>query len=559
MTSVSIKRISNLVVVVGPLTTLAISPWTNFDPINLIKMLVVSSIGWSILGIILNKSFFKDAKFNIVFLVSIFSFILFLTTTLLFSGAPVTQQIWGQFGRSTGFLAYFSLAFISLGTSIVRDLNFYRKLILGMFLTVVPVTIYCLIQIAGLDPIGWSSYAPFGTLGNINFLSAFFGISSVAFLGMIFGNDVSSNWKLSYALFIVTDLIIVLTTGSIQGFMIFVAGAGIIGFFFIRVHPKFKFFTIPYGILGILSFLVTLLGLSNIGPLAKYIFQPSVIYRTDYWHAGWKMTLDHPLFGVGLDSYGDWYRQVRGAISTNRTDPNRISNTAHSIFLDISSNGGFPLFIAYLSIVSVAFVIGIKKIRRLSNYNSYFVALFASWLAYQIQSLISINQIGVGIWGWVLTGAIIGYPEDSYQKADRVNVGNKNIKRRKSSTLNPLSGTLALMGFVLGFILAFIPLNADAKFKSANNRLDGVALIAAVKSLGSTSFHAENAMNAFIKSNLGPQAKEVTDYLLSKYPRDFAGWGARAVLNSSTAEQKAEAIKKLQELDPFNKTLYLNN
>jgi hypothetical protein len=158
------------VVVVGPLTTLAISPWTNFDPINLIKMLVVSSIGWSILGIILNKSFFKDAKFNIVFLVSIFSFILFLTTTLLFSGAPVTQQIWGQFGRSTGFLAYFSLAFISLGTSIVRDLNFYRKLILGMFLTVVPVTIYCLIQIAGIDPIGWSSYAPFGTLGNINLL-----------------------------------------------------------------------------------------------------------------------------------------------------------------------------------------------------------------------------------------------------------------------------------------------------------------------------------------------------------------------------------------------------
>lgn len=559
MTSVSIKRISNLLVLVGPLATLAISPWTNFDPINLIKMLVVSSIGWSILGIMLNKSFLKDAKFNDFFLVAIFSFILFLTTTLIFSGAPVTQQIWGQFGRSTGFLAYFSLAFISLGTSIVTDLDFYRKFILGMFLTVVPITIYCLIQIAGLDPIGWSSYAPFGTLGNINFLSAFFGISSVAFLGMLFGKDTSSNWKSVYSLFIVIDLVIVLTTGSIQGFMIFVAGAGIIGFFFIRVHPKLNFFIIPYGILGILSFLVTLLGLSNIGPLAKYIFQPSVIYRTDYWHAGWKMTLNRPLFGVGLDSYGDWYRQVRGAISTNRTDPNRISNTAHSIFLDVSSNGGFPLLISYLSIVSVAFVIGIRKIRRFSNYNPYFVAIFSSWLAYQIQSLISINQIGVGIWGWVLTGAIIGYPEDSQQKADRVKVGNKNIKRRKSSTLNPLTGIMALLGFVLGFILAFIPLNADAKFKSANNRLDGVGLIAAVKSLGSTSFHAENAMNAFIKSNLGPQAKEVTDYLLSKYPRDFAGWGARAVLNSSTPEQKSEAIKKLKTLDPFNKSLYVNN
>ena len=69
----------------------------------------------------------------------------------------------------------------------------------------------------------------------------------------------------------------------------------------------------------------------------------------------------------------------------------------------------------------------------------------------------------------------------------------------------------------------------------------------------------KNAMNAFIKSNLGPQAKEVTDYLLSKYPRDFAGWGARAVLNSSTPEQKSEAIKKLKTLDPVNKSLYVNN
>lgn len=559
MTSIELRRLSFLLIFVGPLTTLIISPWTNFDPINLIKMVVVSAVGWSIFGLLISNVKSLSSSTNKFFLFSCLLFLIFLLSTFFFSGAPVSQQFWGQFGRSTGLLAYVSLIFVSLGASILGEITFHKKLVMGMFFTVVPMTLYCLIQVAGLDPIGWSSYAAFGTLGNINFLSAYFGISSVALMSLILGKEISFKLKLVFAMFVVTDLIIVGTTGSIQGIMIFIAGAGISIFFYLISSNKFKKISIPFGITGLAGFTLTVLGLSNIGPLARFIFQPSVIYRTDYWHAGWKMTIEHPIFGVGLDSYGDWYRQVRGEISTNRTDPNRISNTAHSIFLDISSNGGFPLIIAYLSIVICTLIIGIQKIRKFPQYNSYFVAIFSSWLAYQIQSLISINQIGVGIWGWILTGAVVGFPVDTNSNSGKVNIVNRKTSKKNKSHLNPLAGMLMLLGFVVGFVLAVIPLSADAKFKSANNRLDGVALIAAVKSLGSTSFHAENAMNAFIKSNLGPQAKEITDYLLSKYPRDFAGWGARAVLNSSTPEQKDEAIKKLQELDPFNRTLFVNN
>ena len=34
--------------------------------------------------------------------------------------------------------------------------------------------------------------------------------------------------------------------------------------------------------------------------------------------------------------------------------------------------------------------------------------LFSAWIAYQAQSLISIEFIGVSIWGWTLGGALIG-------------------------------------------------------------------------------------------------------------------------------------------------------
>ena len=550
------QRISKLLIWVAPLATLAISPWSNFDPINLIKMLVVSSVGFATAGILLGnfKKYKKDEIHKLFWIASIL-FLICLFSTFIFSGAPIPQQIWGQFGRSTGLVAYISLIFVTLGASSIQHRTFHEKLVKSLFLTTIPMTAYCLLQIANLDPIKWSSYAPFGTLGNINFLSAFFGISSVALFSLLLEQSIKLTKKLAYIFLIIVDLVIVVTTGSIQGFMIFVAGAGLALMFYILKSEKFKSFAKVYLILAFVGFLLTALGLSNLGPLAKYIFQPSVIYRTDYWHAGWVMTVQHPFFGVGLDSYGDWYRQVRGEISTIRTDPNRISNTAHSIFLDISSNGGFPLLVAYLSIVLIAFFVGIRKIKLMTKYDSIYVAIFSAWLAYQIQSFISINQIGVGIWGWLFTGAIISYPLETHNS---VNISTSKIKKSKSklqkisNDLSPATSLLAILGFLIGFFLAFIPLNADAKFKAANNKLDGVALIAAIRTIGSTSFHAENAMNAFIKSNLAPQAKEVTDYLLENYPRDFAGWGARAVLNSSTPEQKAEAMKKLKELDPFN-------
>lgn len=550
------QRISKLLIWVAPLATLAISPWSNFDPINLIKMLVVSSVGFATAGILLGnfKKYKKDEIHKLFWIASIL-FLICLFSTFIFSGAPKSQQIWGQFGRSTGLVAYISLIFVTLGASSIQHRTFHEKLVKSLFLTTIPMTAYCLLQIANLDPIKWSSYAPFGTLGNINFLSAFFGISSVALFSLLLEQSIKLTKKLAYFFLVIVDLVIVVTTGSIQGFMIFVAGAGLALMFYLLKSEKFKSFAKVYLILSFVGFLLTALGLSNLGPLAKYIFQPSVIYRTDYWHAGWVMTVQHPFFGVGLDSYGDWYRQVRGEISTIRTDPNRISNTAHSIFLDISSNGGFPLLVAYLSIVLIAFFVGIRKIKLMSKYDSIYVAIFSAWLAYQIQSFISINQIGVGIWGWLFTGAIISYPLETHNS---VNISTSKIKKSKSklqkisNDLSPATSLLAILGFLIGFFLAFIPLNADAKFKAANNKLDGVALIAAIRTIGSTSFHAENAMNAFIKSNLAPQAKEVTDYLLENYPRDFAGWGARAVLNSSTPEEKAEAMKKLKELDPFN-------
>ena len=558
------KRISLSLLLVGPLTSLAVSPSSNYDPINLIKLIFVFSVAFYVIGLMSNdlKSAFQSLPKPL--LVSVIIFLMSMTFTLLFSGAPLNQQIWGSFGRNTGFLTYFSLLVILLASTLITNTDFSSKLIKSLIFTAVPMTSYCLIQIANLDPIGWSEKLPFGTLGNINFSSAFFGLSSIACLGFFLSKSNSLFSRVLCLTLIAVDLLIVYSTGSIQGILIFASGASFLVFSRIRSSTRLRNLRFLYIATLLIGVFLTLIGLMNKGPLAKLLFAPSIVFRTDYWHAGWKMTLERPFFGVGLDSYGDWYRQARGLISTTRNSPDRISNTAHNIFLDISSNGGFFLLLSYLGIVVYTLLLSIKYFKSNKTHDVIFSTMFSLWIGFMIMSLVSINQIGVGIWGWLFNGALIGYVWKSRVSSveKETQIDNKYIKRkakksRKVSKSQIPAGTMmvSFLFMLVGLLLAYMPLKADAAYRSAlnSNALDKI--IASTRLIGSTSFHSELALDLAIKNNLTTQAYEITKYMVEKYPRDFMGWKALWLITVSTPGEKELAHKKLLEQDPFNPTV----
>ncbi|GDX24707.1 hypothetical protein LBMAG10_13720 [Actinomycetes bacterium] len=552
------KRIAKALLVVGPLTTLAVSPWSNYDPINLIKLLILTPIAF--LCIFLGFSVIKQSttKLSKLFCIASLALVLSMLSTLFFSGAPLTQQFWGSFGRNTGFLTYFSLLSLLVSTALIQKPDFYHKLLISILLTNIPVTFYCLVQIVGLDPIRWSEKAPFATLGNINFSSAFLGISSIVGLVLLTGKKFPKGLKVLIFLTVVIDQIIILITGSIQGIMIFIAGIVVSIYIWLHYNKKLRKFQIPYVFLAIIGTFVTVFGIANKGPLAKFLFAPSVVYRTDYWHAGWQMTLDHPIFGVGLDSYGDWYRSARGVISTLRTGPDRIANTAHNIFLDISSNGGLPMILAYSILNLIAFNSGIRFLRRQKTFDATFVALFASWVGYIVFSAVSINQIGIGVWGWLFTGALIGYEISTRElQTDFSDVTNKSKKSLRSNVhqLPAEAGLLALIGLIFGFVLAFIPFNADVKFRTALNSKNLTNMIETTKVIGSTAYHRDITLDTAFQNSFQAQGKEVSDSLIRDFPRDIMGWKAIIYLSTSSASERQEAIFKLHELDPFNPNL----
>ncbi len=560
MSKIIDKRISAAVVLVGPITSLIVTPMSNYDPISLSKVLSLCTLAFFVAGILWwnRKDIIQRVPKH--FLISASLFVMWMLAVMLFSGAPFGQQFWGTFGRNTGFLSYLSLTFLLIGAASINSVDSYHKIFRALILTAIPMTIYCIVQVKGNDPVSWSSFAPFGTLGNINFLSAFLGITSLVCVILLFSNQLSTYQKVVLSLLVLIDVPIIVSTGSIQGFMIFIAGIGIAGFVVILKSKLRIILGVPYTLFAVTSLYFTLLGLNNTGVLAKFLYQPSVTFRADYMHAGWAMTTKFPIFGVGMDSYGDWYRQLRGEISTNRTNPERTANTAHNIFLDISSNGGFPLLIIHLTLLSIALFAAIAYFRKVPKVDVFYLAAFAAWCAYQVQALISINQIGVGVWGWIFTGVLVGYPRVVGPKSSMSNSALPGKRPKKGSELLPASA--ALHGFAagaIGFGLAFIPFNADMHYYSALQTKALDQIVASTKLLGSTMFHRELALEAAMKIPAEPQAYEIAKGLVQEYPRSFFGWRVLASLSITPEPEKSAALQRLMELDPFNRGLRSNS
>ena len=114
-------RLGQIIALTCVLTTLVVNPWSNYDPISLPKMVIMSGGAFSVAAIVLlNKKIFSN-RLNRSSTFTFSLFVLGLIIPLLFSGAPIAQQIWGVFGRNTGLLTYLSLLALMLGAIVVQS------------------------------------------------------------------------------------------------------------------------------------------------------------------------------------------------------------------------------------------------------------------------------------------------------------------------------------------------------------------------------------------------------------------------------------------------------
>jgi O-antigen ligase len=536
-------------------TTLLVTPLTAIDPINPIKMLVVVPLGFMCLGLLLaNRRSVVWSKYKPP-MGLVGAFVIWQVLVVLISGGEIFQQLFGSQGRNTGFITYLAFSLIFAGSIIASSPAQLKKLVIVIFIVGGASLTYGVIQALGGDPFKWvNPYSPvFGFLGNPNFQSSLLGVLGAIAFAQLFVKSLRIQFKALIGLYFLVTLYVIKETHSQQGFLVLVLGIGVVvGLYVLQVKRSLG---IAYGLLSIVGFFAVLIGTLNKGPLASILYKDSVTYRGDYWRAGWNMTINHPIFGVGMDSYGDWYRRSRTLAATLRRGPDTTSNAAHNVFLDISSYGGFPLLIIYMALMALVVISAVKVLKRSKGFDPVFVGLFGGWVAFQAQSIISINQIGLAIWGWVLSGLIIGY-EINTRDGQVIETVAKKVRVAGKPTQTSAASVVALfIAFVLGVLVGMPPYVASAKYKSALETSDPKMIQDAAYIWPLDYSRMIQVAGTLNENKLEAQGLEVAVDATKSFPDNYSVWATLDSMKSATAEQKAQAKKEMKRLDPLNPNL----
>ena len=549
MISIKERQIMHWVLLIGTVSTsLIISPAYSLDPINLPKLLVLVPLSLFLFSFMLqNRSYFLAKNMAPVISLSIL-FVIQMLLVLSFSGAPFIQQFFGVMGRNTGFIAYIALIAIFLASIIISDSTIVKRVALALLGSGIASTLYGLIQMGGNDPVKWNNpyNSIIGFLGNPNFTSSFIGFSSVVATALFFKQKQKPLTRVLTIAYLALALFVVIKSASIQGILVIGITSSIVTIIALSKFPKTKGIPVKVltGLIG-LTGLITLLGTLKIGPLADYLYKVSVRQRGFYWDAAIEMVKARPFFGVGFDSYGDWYLQKRSSNAATLT-PGVQSNAAHNVYLDFLANGGIPLFALYLALNIYIFWLGFKTIKSAPTFDPYFSAIFAAWIGYQAQSIISINQLGVAVWGWVLGGLIVGAsklvnPLGAEQSAS----GKKAKVKGKTARL-----VLPVSGLIVGLALVIPPFQADHEFRKASSSGDGVAVMASLDKYPVTTGRMSSAANVFINSNLIDQGIEIAKRITEINPRDYNAWSLISAKAPVDSADKLKADEMLRKLDP---------
>ena len=523
------------------------------DPVNVTKMVALSILAFGVAPIFFVKSFRQlwiEAKLAVIFAAL---FVLFSMNAVLNSDSPLVQNFYGTYGRNTGFLTYLSLTLVFLSTLVLRNSNSFRNILYGLLTAGLINILYGGWTILFGDFVGWNNEYNriLGTFGNPNFIGAFLGIFASLLTAFILkpGNKLFTRIIASIAL-LITFYEIKLTL-AVQGIVVSAGGIAIVVFFYLR--SKFSKWTAPLLYLASVAVVgfVALMGALQKGPLTSLVYKTSVSLRGEYWQAGINMGTSHPLTGVGMDAYGDWYRRARDAQAMILPGPNTVTNTAHNVFIDIFAYGGYPLFVSYMGIFILSAIAAIKMTFNQKEFNFVKVGLVVTWVCYQVQALISINQIGIAVWGWVTGGALIAYEYST--RLENTTQGTNKDQRHNSAFIS--SKMLAGLGMVIGVLISIPPLSGDIKWREAvkaqNADLVTAALTPKYMSPASSNLYT-SATLIFEQNSLPAMAYKYGKENIAFNPENIDSWRVLYSLKNSTAEDKRLAKENMIRLDPLN-------
>ncbi len=442
------SQIRNWVLLAGLATTLMV--WTGLaDPINLPKMFILTiSAGW-IVGSVITTIFYSGGRLAI----GHWAIIAFVVSTVLAGLLTDVRYsaFFGEMQRNNGVFSYIALASIAFAAMVSFTPANLIQLRNWILVVGSALTAFGLLQTFGHDPFKWVLLYNHvvGTLGNPDFFSGIVGSAAIASVWLILREE-NVRFRAAGLALLLLELFVLKRCGSIQGLVAFALGSTFL--IITRLWQIQKKIGVTACIVAVLGFIPLVLGLLNKGPAAGFVFRGSFHSRADYWQAALSMFKASPWSGVGLERFGQNYGQYAPqyqAVQGQGTD------NAHNVFLQLLATGGLLVILPYLFLIAVIFVSAIRGVKRIKGKERIdIVALFSIWLALIFISAISIDNLGVAVWFWIVGGALFGVSQLRPEAKSAVKPKDKKISAKKpSENSNYLAPIVALLVSIVVLIV----------------------------------------------------------------------------------------------------------
>ena len=333
-----------------------------------------------------------------------------------------TPAVLGVPGRNSGLLAYGSAVILYWLTLTIFTPSSAAILAVSLEVSGLLTASYGLLQRLGIDTIAWSN--PFNpiiaSLGNPDFASGYLGIAVPVCAWGALWTGWSRPLRIGSGAVGVLCFLVAVLSQAVQGPMAAAAGLAVfaVALLLNAEDPKRRQGLVGLGALGAVGIAVIAAGFAGVGPARSFFSGVSFDARACYWRGAVTMWRRSPITGIGLDSFGEYWRRDQPLYCPRLLGPENYSDAAHSVPLQYLAQGGIILVAAYALFTAVVVLSIVRGLTRLSGQPRLLLGgLAGSWLAYRVQSSVSIDQVPLLLLDYLLGAAVI------------VTAGNARVRR----------------------------------------------------------------------------------------------------------------------------------
>lgn len=550
--------------------TLYINP-SVFDPFNTPKLILLMLIAAWLSGHVAHilKNNYKKIRAQVILP---FALLLIFNISLLISSFMTDVKFVAFFGetqRRNGFIQYLSLTVLM----IFAVLNIYVKNVVKVYkagiITGLILSVYGLLQIYGYDMFKWDNpyNSMISTLGNPNFASAMLAVLLVISFTSLFLQQLPTIYKGFSVLVVITSLMAITESSSRQGLV--VIAFSLMFYFTVASFIKSKKLGVAFSIGSSAVFILSILGMLQIGPMSRFLYKDSVSVRGYYWRAGIEMFQNNILTGVGVDRYESYFKQFRESGYSLKYGYEISSSNAHNTFIQFFATAGIVAGSTYLLLLLVIFVSSLKTLTKVNREEKrILLGLLSAWVGFQAQSLISIDNIGVSVWGWLLSGALLGLTLSVNLGSEKYSITQNSYKNKKSLGLfQPLISILFLTPVIISSYLLYKSetdyYKTRAEIFSVRPETKTLALNHAQQLLNNSLSDPQYkyfAALALYDLGLQSEAERELNSLLSADPRNLNYLKSLSIIESRKGNIAGQ-VKYLEQIliyDPWNAQIYLD-